>query len=935
MKSFNEEKLLEAVRTLVAEIHPHSSTAEFLSLDSTFEQELGLDSLSRVELISRVETAFNLALPDRTFSEAQTPRDVLRVLSAIKTVAVNAVSPISPISRHSAKVALPTNIQTLTGLLEWHATHHSERIHIQFYQDDGKGETITYGELKNGADNIAAALQQHGLEKGEPVVIMLPTGTDYFFTFFGILLVGGVPVPIYPPARASQLEEHMRRHVSILENCRARILVTVAEGKRVAQLLMSLVPPLKHILTVQELQVPGAKTVFPLISAEDIAFLQYTSGSTGDPKGVILTHANLLANIRAMGSAVNANPEDVFVSWLPLYHDMGLIGAWLGSLYYAALFVVMSPLSFLAKPERWLRAIERHRGTLSASPNFGYEYVLHRLKEADLSGLDLSSWRAAFNGAEAVNPTTLERFTAHFSPYGFNKKALMPVYGLAESSVGLAFPPLQRGPLIDRIERDTFMHSQIAVAAKENDPHPLRFVSSGLPLPGHQIKVVDPAGNELPERHEGKLEFRGPSSTTGYYLDAEKTRRLFDGEWLDIGDLAYIANGELYITGRIKDIIIRAGRNIYPDELEKAIGDIPGIRKGCVAVFASADPDTATERLIVLAELRSDVPDEEVRLHFRINELSADLIGTPPDEIVLAPPGTVLKTSSGKIRRSASRKRYEEGEIGKKENRNEWQILLLILGTVLPQIRRLTSYLKASAYALYCWLLFSLIVPFAWAGAVLLPRYRLRWMAVNVCARFLAKAARTPLKVIGIENLPDPAKPCVIVVNHASYLDSLVMAAVLNEPIRFVAKAELSNNLLSRLPLERLHAEFVERFDIGKSISDAQALFNLLKSADRLLFFPEGTFTRIPGLQPFHMGAFKAAADAGVPVIPVAIRGTRSILRSDSWFPRYGSVTLTVGAPIEPSSFAGNKNSWELAVALREEARAFILRHCGEPDLER
>lgn len=237
----------------------------------------------------------------------------------------------------------------------------------------------------------------------------------------------------------------MRRHVSILENCRARILVTVAEGKRVAQLLMSLVPPLKHILTVQELQVPGAKTVFPLISAEDIAFLQYTSGSTGDPKGVILTHANLLANIRAMGSAVNANPEDVFVSWLPLYHDMGLIGAWLGSLYYAALFVVMSPLSFLAKPERWLRAIERHRGTLSASPNFGYEYVLHRLKEADLSGLDLSSWRAAFNGAEAVNPTTLERFTAHFSPYGFNKKALMPVYGLAESSVGLAFPPPAAG----------------------------------------------------------------------------------------------------------------------------------------------------------------------------------------------------------------------------------------------------------------------------------------------------------------------------------------------------------------------------------------------------------------------------------------------------------------------------------------------------------
>lgn len=937
MKRTYEEKLLDIVSALVTEVHSHPFDAKDVSLDSTFEQELGLDSLSRVELISRVETAFNLALPDRTFSEAQTPRDLLRVLSTIKpSVSKTFLCVTPPIAKLSKNTPLPNNVKTLTQLLEWHATHHGDRIHIQFYEDDGAGETISYEKLHNDAQKIAASLQQYGLEKGEPVAIMLPTGAEYFFTFFGIMLAGGIPVPIYPPSRASQIEEHMRRHVSILQNCHAKILITVPEGKRVAQLLMLHLPTLKHILTAHEVGDSTFKAVLPVITEDDIAFLQYTSGSTGSPKGVVLTHANLLANIRAMGSTVNVNSDDVFVSWLPLYHDMGLIGAWLGSLYYAALFVVMSPLSFLAKPQRWLQAIQHYKGTLSASPNFGYEYVLHRLKDTDLTGLDLSSWRAAFNGAEAVYPSTLERFCNFFSPYGFNNKALMPVYGLAESSVGLAFPPLMRGPLIDSVQRDTFVHSQIAVSAMQDDPNPLRFVSSGLPLRGHQIRIVDPAGNELPQRHEGRLEFRGPSSTSGYYLDAQKTRSLFDGEWLDTGDLAYISDGELYITGRVKDIIIRAGRNIYPDELEKEIAEIPGIRKGCVAVFGSADPGTATERLIVLAESNIDTPDEQTALRQKINELASDLIGTPPDDIVLAPPGSVLKTSSGKIRRSASRKMYEDGEIGVKRKAVVWQIIFLTLSSILPQIRRLGSYLLACIYALYCWLIFSLIVPIAWIGAVLLPRYSLRWMAVHLSARLLVKALGIPIKIIGAQNLPRPETASIIVVNHASYIDSLVIAAILNEPIRFVAKSELSLHWMTRLPLQRLHAQFVERFDIDKSVKDAEALFDTIKSNKQLLFFPEGTFTRIPGLQPFHMGAFKAAAYTGVPLIPVALRGTRSILRCDSWFPRYGSITITIGTRIKPSSVGDRKSgSWERCVALRDEARTFILTHSCEPDLER
>ncbi|SHF23101.1 acyl carrier protein [Modicisalibacter ilicicola DSM 19980] len=925
---------MDIVADLVVQIHPHHHAPENMTLDSRFEKELGLDSLARVELFSRIESAFNLTLPERTFAEAQTPRDLLRVLKTLKPSEVADFNVVAA-QRHLGDAILPHGALTLGDLLEWHATRHGERTHIQFYQDDGNGETITYRQLHAGALKVADALQRHGLEAADPVAIMLPTGADYFHTFMGILLAGGIPVPIYPPARPTQLEEHVRRHTHILENCRARILVTLAEGEPVGRLLMSLVPGLKHILTASELSRSTGNATLPALKAQDIAFLQYTSGSTGNPKGVILTHANLLANIRAMGVATETSPRDVFVSWLPLYHDMGLIGAWLGSLYHAALFVVMSPLAFLARPERWLRAIERYGGTLSASPNFGYEYVLHRLQHSDLEGLDLSSWRLAFNGAEAISPKTLEAFTERFGAHGFDKHAMTPVYGLAESSVGLTFPPPKRGVVSDTIERDTFLHRHKALPAAD-EHQALRFVSCGTPLAGHQIRVVDVAGNELPEREEGRLEFQGPSSTTGYYRAPEKTRELFDGEWLGTGDLAYIAKGELYLTGRIKDIIIRAGRNIYPEQLEKAIGDIVGIRKGGVAIFGSADPKTATERLIILAETRIEDADEKHRLRIRINEIAADLIGTPPDEIVLAPPGSVLKTSSGKIRRSASREAYEKGEIGKKRRMLIWQVSRLFLMGALPQLRRITGHLKASLFALYSWLIFLLLSPTVWLGVVATPGDNLRRKIIRASALFLAKSTRTPLNIKGAENLSSIPDTCVMVVNHASYIDGLVMSTVIDTPFRFVGKAELAGSWLIRLPLERLHAELVDRFDFTKSVSDAQRLCDVLKKGHRLLFFAEGTFTRIPGLRSFHLGAFKAAVDAKVPVIPIALRGTRSILRAGSWFPRHGAITVTIGEAIEPNpSIRGDdeRRTWKEALSLRNKARDFILRHCGEPDL--
>lgn len=930
-------EVLQLIRKLVREVHPHQSDLDQISLDSTFEADLGLDSLARVELIGRVEKQFKLALPERSFSEIETARDLLRaVIGAEVPRSVLSDSDIQQIEMGTGIIA-PAAAQTLVDVLNWHVLHQPDRRHIQIYQDDGKGEAISYIQLKTEASKVAAGLQQLGLVPAEAVAIMLPSGADYFYSYFGILIAGGVPVPIYPPARPSQLEDHMRRHARILDNCLTKILITVPEARRVAKLLRSQVINLKHIVTTEELNRANTVLTPPVLNTNDVAFIQYTSGSTGNPKGVVLTHANLLANIRAMGQVVQAGPDDVFVSWLPLYHDMGLIGAWLGSLYYAALFVVMQPLGFLARPERWLWAIHHYKGTLAASPNFGYEYCESRIDDEDIKGLDLSSWRAAFNGAEAVSPDSIKNFERRFSAYGFKSKSMMPVYGLAESSVGLAFPALDRGPLIDYIDREKFMRSGEAKQITTDDPLALKFASSGPPLKNHQIRIIDATDHELPERREGHIEFRGPSSTSGYYRDAIKTKELFHGDWLDSGDLGYIANGELYVTGRIKDIIIRAGRNIYPHELEEVVGNVEGIRNGRVAVFGSEDKRSRTERLIVLAETRSKEPDERQRIRSEINTLSTDLIGGPPDEVILAPPGTVLKTSSGKIRRAASREIFENGEIGKTQRSVNLQITRLAIAGILPQLKRSLRAVISFAYAAYCLLSYALLAPIVWLTATFSPIFSVRWQVMGFCSRLLARMTGIQVVINGLENIPLNSSAYVLVANHASFIDSYVLSAQLPEPFRFIAKAELANSFITRVPLKNIHTEFVERFDTSKSVKDTKHLAELLKSGHKLMFFAEGTFTRAPGLMPFHLGAFSVAADANVPVIPIAIRGTRSILREGSLFPRQGSIHIEIGPAINPKDLTKDKqpDNWQTAIGLRDQSRDFILRHCGEPDLTR
>lgn len=923
--AISADSLVELLRGLSAELHP-ARAAFPSSLDARLEQDYGFDSLGRVELFLRIERRFGVGLPEPVMAEAETPRDLLR--------AILAASPVQPahagVTERASALAVesetPDKAATLPEVLAWHVQRHPDRPHIVLQDEEGGERTVTYAELDQAAHVVAAGLIERGLEPGRAVAIMLPTSVEYFFSFFGILLAGGIPVPIYPPARASQIEDHLQRHARILSNAMTRVLITVPQAKPLALLLRPRVETLKEVVTPEELMRPGAPAAAHRAGPQDIAMLQYTSGSTGNPKGVVLTHANLLVNIRSMGRALRVTPADVFVSWLPLYHDMGLIGAWMGSLTFGFKFPVMSPLTFLARPERWLRSIHRHGGTISGGPNFCYELCLRRIQDADVKGLDLSTWRLAFNGAEPVSPDTMAAFIQRFTRFGFRPEAMTPVYGLAEATLGVAFPPPARGVKLDRVDKDEFMRGGQAVPVAPEHADALTFVACGHPIPGHQIRVVDALGRELPERAEGHIQFSGPSVTSGYYRSPEATQTLLHGEWMDTDDYGYVAEGEIHITGRIKDTIIRAGRNVHPYELEEAVGNLEGVRKGCVAVFGSPDRRSGTERVVVLAETRESDSERREALRSRINDLAVSLIGTPADDIMLAAPGTVLKTSSGKIRRAASREIYESG--GATGARAVWwQVVRLTWLALLPQARRILRTILDWLYGTYALLLLGAIGLLSWVACALIPRADLCWRLSHRTSRLFLRLAGLPFAVRGLHHLPS-GRPCIMVVNHQSYLDGPVLVSALRESSRFVAKRELLDHWVPRIYLNSIGTAFVERFDVQRGVEDIGRFTDMARGGQSLIVFVEGTFRRMPGLLPFRMGAFVIAAQAGVPVVPVTIRGTRSILREGQWLFRRGRISVNFSSPVEPDG-----SDWGAAIRLRDAARAEMLRLCGEPDL--
>ena len=899
------------------------------TLDASLERDLGFDSLTRMELLHRAEREFAATIPEQALGEIETPRQLLRALDDAAGRAPSQGRPRAEAAEEARRIGprAALDAKTLTDALAWHAREHPDRLHVRFYADESDGETLTYGELWEDAGRVAAGLIARDIGPGESVLIMLPSGRDYFAAFFGVLRAGGVPVPVYPPGRPREIEEHIRRHAKIAANARARIMITVAEARPFTRILAAQVDNIAGIVTVGELMESPRPNAWPEPRPEHVAFIQYTSGSTGDPKGVVLTHANLIANINSMAQMLGVRDDDVFVSWLPLYHDMGLIGAWLGSLVHGIPLVLMSPLVFLARPRRWLDAITRYRGTISGAPNFAYEACAHRIPESELASLDLSSWRIAFNGAEPVIPATMDAFSRRFAAAGFQANAMMPVYGLAENCVGVAFPAVGRGPRIDWIERDTFLKTGRAVPASPGAPTSKAVPACGLPIAGHEIRIVDEQGRELPDRNEGSIQFKGPSMTQGYLRNDEANAQLIAGEWRNSGDLGYVVAGELHVTGRRKDMIIRAGRNIFPAELETAIGALDGISQGAVAVFGSPDPVNGTERLVVLAESRRAGTDAEARLQRAIAELALDLIGMPPDAVKLVPPRTVPKTSSGKIRRQAARAVFETGAKGPLGVK--LQIARIALASVGPLARRVLRRAARAIYAVYITAVGLTIATFGWILTAILPIESWRRSALRALVRIYLPLAFIRFAVRGREKIPKNGT-FLYAANHSSYLDGPVALAALPGLYSFVAKAELTGHWVSRIFLKRLKSIFVARFDTQQSAADADRIAEIVKNGRPVLSFPEGTLSRMAGLLPFRLGIFMVAARTGAPIVPVAIRGTRHVMRDGTWVPRPGNIEIEVLDAIAPPA---DQEEWRAAITLRDATRAAILARVEEPDL--
>jgi 1-acyl-sn-glycerol-3-phosphate acyltransferase len=917
-------RVLAIVREVAAELHPEMPGLDRLDAGASIERDFGLDSLARVEIALRIERELGVSVSETGLAESETPGD----LAAAVAAALGRPEPEpAAIRRTPAEKALapePDSLRTLIDALEWHARTQPDRVHIQF-DDEAGGSALTFGALRRAAASVAAGLAGRGIGRGESVAIMLPTGREFFAAFYGAMYAGAVPVPVYPPARLSQIESHLRRVAGILANCRARALLTFGRAAGLAHLLRGSGTRIEFVITLPE-QETAAEWTAPPLAAGDVAFLQYTSGSTGKPKGVVLTQANVLANLRAMQLATGVGSGDCFVSWLPLYHDMGLIGACFGALVYGFPLVLMSPFAFLSNPVRWLRAIGRHHATITAAPNFAFELCLNKIADDQLEGLDLGSLRMVFNGAEAVSAQSLERFAERFEPCGLRRDALMPVYGLAECALGLTFPPVNRGPLIDRIRRSRFRATRIAEPAPAGDPSPLSVVSCGTPLPGYSVRIVDSGGMPVGERSEGRIEFQGPSATRGYFENPDETARLFDGAWLDSGDLGYLAGGELYVTGRAKDIIIRGGQHIHPQELEEAVGALPGVRKGGVAVFPSSDPGSGTERLVVLVEVRKEAEVSRDELTAGVNALAVDLTGSPVDEVVIAPPRTVLKTSSGKLRRAACREAFEHGRLGAAPA--AWVAWLRLSARELVALAaRAARRTRAITWGLRALLVAGLVAPLLWLTVFVTPGVSRRRRAGASLVRLALRLSGMRPQLRGRNGTVGTA---VYVANHASYLDGLLLMWALPADVAFIAKREFIGHPVLGPLLRRIGCVFVERFERQEAAAGARAMEDRLRRGESLVVFPEGTFHRAPGLLPFHMGAFSAAAAAAVPVVPVAICGSRSVLPEGMKLPRPAPLAVVVGAPIVPAD-AG----WRSTVALRESARRHIQGEIGEADLER
>lgn len=915
-----ERQLSVVIREFLAE----SKTArgrQALTLDISLERDLGLGSLEKAELLHRIETAFNVRLSESLLSEANTLRDLVTAIQHAHPT--EWISSSDTVARAPEAQTDVSGTKTLVDVLLKYAETEPERPHIYLQDDQGAEQIIRYGQLFHAASSVAGALSERGLKGGETVALMLPTSADFFYGFFGILLAGGIPVPIYPPARLDQIEEYARREAVILRNAEVRFLITFHQGQTLSKLLSAFVPSLQEVTTVSLLMAAQQTVSRSLIEASSPALIQYTSGSTSDPKGVLLNHQNLLANIRAIAKVVQVTPQDVGVSWLPLYHDMGLIGSWLVSFYHGIPIVIFSPLIFLRRPERWLWTIHRHGGTLSAAPNFAYEFCLRKIADKDIEGLNLRSWRLALNGAEAIYPDTFNRFAERFAAYGFKSEACYPVYGLAESSVALTMPPPGRALQIDKIARDPFEKKGRAEPSTSDERSYLEFVSCGTAIPGHAVRIVDEQGDVVADRIVGNLQFKGPSAMVGYYRNPAATEAVCHEGWLDSGDLAYQVSGETYIVGRKKDVIIKTGRNLHPQEIEAIAAQVSGVRKGCVVAFGVSDASSGTEKFIIVAETNEKQSEARDNIVADIIDKVVAALSIPPDEVVLVQPYAIPKTSSGKLRRAACKELYRQGKLSGFSLPAWLQIAKLYCKGAGRIVSRSLGKMGQLLYTLYGIIMVAVSLPVGWSVALLLPRQR----AAAFCrgwARLLFLLAACPLSVSGQDNITK-SKAMVVVANHASYLDGLVLLAVLPTDIAFVGKRELLKVPIIRSLFKKLGYFSINRLEFTESVTDAKHIAELIQQGRTVVIFPEGTFSYPAGLRSFKLGAFKVAVETACPVCPIGLQGTRRVLGLDARIAMPGRIHVTIGKPLVPES-----QEWQEVLRLCELAQAEIAKAVDE-----
>ncbi|MFH1176347.1 MAG: AMP-binding protein [Acidobacteriota bacterium] len=520
---------------------------------------------------------------------------------------------------------------------------------------------LSYREIYQRAARTAAVLQALGVAPGDRVALVLPTSPAFMDAYFGVLLAGAVPVPLYPPVRLGRLAEYHAATAGMIGAVEARLVLADA---RTRALLGQTVERSRPPLGYHEVAVLASESVAELavdVSPDALGLIQFSSGSTAAPKPVALTHRSLMAQLAALHALLP--PEGRFpqlgVSWLPLYHDMGLIGCLLLAIYYPGPLVLIPPEHFLARPGLWLRAIARHHATLSVAPTFGYALAAKRVKDEELAGLDLASWQLAVCGAEPVSLPALQGFARRFAPFGFDEGALRPVYGLAEASLAVTFaPPARPVEALGVDARQLAATGEVAAGARQ-------IVSVGRPIPGAEVELRGAGGQLVPERTLGRIFVRGPSLMAGYFRQPEATARVLVDGWLDTADVGFIASGELFVCGREKDAIIIRGANHSPQEFEECLGGLDGVRAGCVVALGFVPEDGEGEELIVLAERARHAPPEDGDAA-RVEAIRLAILertGIRPHTVRLLAPGTLPRTSSGKLRRAEALRRFLAGEL--------------------------------------------------------------------------------------------------------------------------------------------------------------------------------------------------------------------------------------------------------------------------------